>query len=162
MSIFLYDTCTHSSNSTTQIIWNIGHYFVHNFTWHHTHSQTLTLMHPWQDLKYAASQCTISLLDRVGIRFVSWKALRETSCLSTRIASQVEIFPRSWPRKWIYSYIRHVKNHKNEISCCSKPPYIICYMVPTWCKCVIVIAFFNCEESSNARNLFSNLIIGTV
>lgn len=35
------------------------------FAGHHNHSQTLTVMHLWQDLKYAASQSTIRLLDRV-------------------------------------------------------------------------------------------------
>lgn len=60
--------------------------------WHPNHSQTLTLMHPWQDLKYAASQSSTTLSDRRSIRFVSRKALTETKCLSTRITSQVEIF----------------------------------------------------------------------
>lgn len=69
------------------------------FAGHHNHSQTLTVMHLWQDLKYAASQSTIRVLDRVGIRFVSWKALRKTSCLSKRITSLY--LKGSWPMKWI-------------------------------------------------------------
>lgn len=33
-----------------------------------------------------------------------------------------------------------------------KPQYIICYMVPTWCKCVIIIDCFNGEDDSSARS----------